>query len=1503
MSSASVVISGGAGEGKTYAAYELMRRNGQENNCIQIHSPDDVRFVDPRVLDFVFIDDIFGNNEVDESKLQSWLQVMEQLQQLVNAKAIHLIIATRQIVHQECRKNLVKFSIFKNNFSLSSKNLSHEEKKEILRSALFNKNKDCSSEDIQQCVMTFSSDLGFPYTCVLFASDDSFFCKGASFFKHNPFLNFGVLRTLNNCKKLSLLFLWIQDGTFPVALNRGKENDEVLMKLSRMLNYEHAIDVLYDQVNEHCKIMYGVFVNAGSCGYQFTHNTVYQSIGHYFARIGHYDLILEYCNLGFFMECISVTEDHYESDRVFIRSNFYQNLVDRIIIEVIDRNHYREIAMHPCLTNEILEILVKTLKKKKKLQDFFFSGICSSSLSTNYSISSTFLSFYLETGAAKSCSFLKQLQDQLKCSKRSHKSKCKICYLYTEAYHSACRGGNIEALKLLAFAKYDSSILIDAAYSGSISMYKYIHQLLGPVKHEWHETEALFIAVEQQESEMYTVIRNLGCRPDSKCLLIASEAKNSNFLVKIIIDMYDSHALNEDKNVKYAQSSLFCMDVLETFISVGMCPTKEDIVRSMSLDMKAVESILWDLKYKVKEKEHYINENIIELWKNVTEDQDLTKKLEEIGLLHTYSYLEQQVMKENFKKVEHIIQHLKRKGDWNEKSLLACNLLNLCLPERKSAFEYLLNLGFIPNYTTLLKSVATEDKSIMEMTLGKMKAAEEFDPLHKGSKQALLQSTLTCDIYNSLIDEGMDPKAYHFLYVVECDRNTETKVKIINNLYSMVEKRNCLHKLDEKIMQLALLGAFDDIDVYTCLWKKPFKLQSSVLPAIISRGSVSQVERLISNLKDQEDWPPLFEFTKLSLESSFYMPNIFEMLMTEISVENTEDQNKILTFQILLECRMNSFHKIEEYISKMKRNNLWDPNNVILKCSLFESSHDHATCTLFNDNGVIADDILHTAYETGNLEMQSYIIAYLGRKGQQINLNHFNEDIIKTLSSVPNLCSGHMLHRAVEVSDIEVVLKVLNTLNTTDPHFIKSEFASDVLELSSERLDIYKSLFEKGFIPTIKCLLNVVKHGSYTLFYDTMKSLDDLNKLILTDEFKRELVQESIKRDTARFYLSLTEYGIKAHFEDLMLACYSKNLSVCHLLVNDIERDILEKCPDGTDVVISQMFPLYKQMCENRLQITPPTLLKLTHLYLKGQISYTNIVTLMKDYFSCKIWSFKDDSLSKVYELSKGNKDLFSILNVYYKSEIESHILEALIQGDEKSINEYLKQNSDDAKRVLPGVIRKALITREELDMRCTQLILKWIENSHSDPSLRILSSVLYSDTENTLEILYEMSEQTKASLDNDVLQTALEEAIYNKKTELDKFKALLEKCKICDTELLFEAVLCKNEHIFQLVKENLIKHNQWDFSLQEYWIASAFIEAEDNPLIKCQFESYYDDTVTGHGTKIYDQLIYSEDEEHDDEDKDHDDNKSENEYDNLDSFIFREKSYLSLKHIQRDNF
>lgn len=493
-----------------------------------------------------------------------------------------------------------------------------------------------------------------------------------------------------------------------------------------------------------------------------------------------------------------------------------------------------------------------------------------------------------------------------------------------------------------------------------------------------------------------------------------------------------------------------------------------------------------------------------------------------------------------------------------------------------------------------------------------------------------------------------------------------------------------------------------------------------------------------------------------------------------------------------------------------------------------------------------------------------------------------------------------------------------------------------------------------------------------------MKSLDDLNKLILTDEFKRELVQESIKRDSAHFYLSLTEYGIKPQFRDIISASISKNLSMCHLLVNDIEKDILEKCPDGIDVVILQMFPVYKHMREKGLQLKPPTLLKLTHSFLEGQISLTNILTLIKDYFSCQIWSFKDDSLSKVYELSKTYEDLFSVLKVYYESEIESHLHKALMQRDKEALEECLKQNSDDAKRALSGVIRKYLITRKRLDKGCTQLIFEWIENSQCDPSLRILSSVLYSGTENTLQILYEMSEQTKATFDNDVLQTALEEAIYNKKTglycvllnecrvkpttycllhclrhnndacykltlkklpafrktcqdpyyktalslccqrsELDTFKALLGESKTGDTELLFEAVLCKNEHIFKLVQEKLIKQDQWDFSLQEYWIASAFIEAEDSPSIKCQFESYYDDTVNARDIVQYDhyesntlyhtsegdadriiQALSPEDEENSEDG----DVRSDHEYEDIDSYNYA-NLYRSFRHIQRDNF
>lgn len=147
--------------------------------------------------------------------------------------------------------------------------------------------------------------------------------------------------------------------------------------------------------------------------------------------------------------------------------------------------------------------------------------------------------------------------------------------------------------------------------------------------------------------------------------------------------------------------------------------------------------------------------------------------------------------------------------------------------------------------------------------------------------------------------------------------------------------------------------------------------------------------------------------------------------------------------------------------------------------------------------------------------------------------------------------------------------------------------------------------------------------------------------------------------------------------------------------------------------------------------------------------------------------------------------------------------------------------------------------------------------------------------------------------------KTAL--ALCCQNSELDKFKALLGESKICDTELLFEAALCKNEHIFQLVKEKLIKQDQWDFSLHEYWIASALIEAEESPLIKCQFEPDYDDTVNEPAIMLHENT--GDEEPYYDEVEDSDDNKSEHDYEDLDSFIFRESACLSLKHIQRDTF
>ncbi|XP_053383423.1 uncharacterized protein LOC128549797 [Mercenaria mercenaria] len=1499
LSTGNVIIIGGAGEGKTYTAFEIMRRHGNGNNCLQISSPNDVYLIDPRIFEFVFIDDIFGNNELDESKLKSWIPVLEKLQQLVNAKELKLIIATREIVFKECIQSLNKFTMFARKTVLSSGKLSSAEKLEILSKALNMRKRLCSEEIMQKCVSAFNSDLGFPYMCILFSSDDQFFLDRELFFKRNLVMNSGIVSQLTPCKQMTLLFLWIKGKRFPVVFNRSEENDEILMKLSDIVKYKKDIDTIYDEIHRNLKVMDGVFVNVRSDGYQFAHNSIYQSTGFYVAQKGLYDKVIQYSNLTFFMEHITISEDVYRADCVFVRKPLYQNLVDRVIAEVVDNNHVREMAVHPCLSRDILKLLIETLKKRKQLKEFLLSRCCD----RNDQSYQSFIAYYLETCSNKkekvetSCWFLAQVLGYLKCKRHftqvQKETDCRSYEVQLHACHGACRGGNLDAFKLVPSVKFNKSFLVEAAESGNTDMYIHVKGLLNPATVK--QGEALTKAVENGDIKMYNAIRRAGCPVTTKCLQIAAMAKNSDLVRLITHDLSTSRPFRVDANVSYTLSTLFDMDVFETFIQNGICPSKEHLWLSRKGNYKLVESILWDMKYADKRQTF---DPKLKIWSEIVNDTLWRQELVAMGILETSTFLENNIEMGNVERVKEIIQHLTHKNDWDPVSPFAVNLLNSTLPSNIPTFHFLLSCDVIPCVTTLYKAVLTGELDVVKMTVTKLKTAGKFGPNNTSIKRAFLQSAFYLNIYEFLISEGLQPSAYHFRFVIECQRENVDTLNVVQQMFSLV--RN-LSGLNKQVMQSALLVAIDKEEVFQCFTEHGVLLPYETLPTISISGTFKEMERAIKHLKRQNVWPPDENNMTRSLSNTFYKPDIFELLMMENAIERNE--MPISVYSILFVCRKKEFSLIDNYISTIQENDAWNPEDIVLKCALLESSEDKNSCEIFKRNGVRTDDILDDAYGFGSAELQSYIIASLIQKGETIiNYKTLNKYIVSSLSRYQELCSEQLLDRAVDVCETVVVSEITKHLAHSNPSFPQFEAASAILSKSSGRHDLYSMFLEAGFCPTLDCLSNVVKYGSLENFQDTIKILNDMDRLPTSINTARKILQESLRRNDVRFYTILSAYGLKPQYEDICFAIENGYLTICKYLIGDLENVSETGSENVVLRVLETDVKLYKRLCERNIQLTSAHLRLILDSYLYNELPFDRLETVINDFFSNNSWSFEDPNLKILYDRSKIDDALWKVLFEHTEFAMKNRIITALFLTNCKDLKDFFNNSQFEINRLLPDILRQLCILRKRIHPDCRKLIFERVLADDCSSSLKILASVMNSVDGNTFEIVYSLSDSDKQELDKNIIQTALEEAMFLKKpaiylcllsechiepttycllyslyqkndlcfnrtlkmlpqsrktckdpyykatlalccqrVDLTTFRSLLKFDKFCDTEMLFEALMYCNRIAADQVKEILMTNSQWDVTFKDYWISSALFEKQDDPTIMSFLESDYE--------------------------------------------------------------
>ncbi|XP_053401562.1 uncharacterized protein LOC128557676 [Mercenaria mercenaria] len=522
-----VIICGSPGEGKTVAAYELMREYSQRNGnrCIEISEPSEVHDIGPNTLTVVFIDNMFGYFSMDEKKFKSWLPVLEKLQNLVEVQAFKLIIAMDTLVLNECHKEISGYSLFENQVCLSSEQLNFLEKKKILSAVLqmSSKDKDKPTLDIQTCVQSCNSDMSFPFLCKKFVSNNNYFKERESFFRRKMLPHYNILDHLSNEKRKTLLYIWMQggkcsfDGTSHNILNKhglsGTGADLYNMK-------------------QNADILQGVLVRKENDCYMFISKTIYESVGIYFAEKGSCKQIISEGNLEFFTKCIRLAE-YPPSENVFVVPEVELGiLIERIIKDVIENKNVIEIVSHPCLTKKVLDTLFDKLNDSGRLSSFLLSE------RENVQGGGPFLQLALKQSLPLD-SFLEKVVGRFPCKNHIIRlRRCQMCTMFEKAFNGAIYGKNPLALMTLKFVKFNErDVLLEAVKLKNVAAYQVLSHIVRNSRKTDHayQHEALHILIETCCAGIVTFILSQGYLPCTHCLMLASQCRTTYSLLIMML--------------------------------------------------------------------------------------------------------------------------------------------------------------------------------------------------------------------------------------------------------------------------------------------------------------------------------------------------------------------------------------------------------------------------------------------------------------------------------------------------------------------------------------------------------------------------------------------------------------------------------------------------------------------------------------------------------------------------------------------------------------------------------------------------------------------------------------------------------------------------------------------------------------------------------------------------------------------------------------------------------
>ncbi|XP_060552348.1 uncharacterized protein LOC132713693 [Ruditapes philippinarum] len=304
-----VILSGYAGEGKTTLASQLLLESCPLDKILKLSVPSDMIEFSTKDWNGILIDDFLGTTVLEQDNARHWNDYLRDLLHDAHTMRLSVVMATRQNILSEANDRL-NLDLFKeeNIIYVSSSDLTKEEKMKILNNHLKD-SRPLTTVPLNACILNWKDTeykVGFPECAVMFASNDTLFEKGPSFFA-SPFEFFQKFMTelsKNEDEFMILVLLWTKQSKRLSKFDLEHGNLDSLTEIANALCYDlkKKSKTLRKALQHHKD---GILCETDKNDeYSFSHNIIGEVVGLVLSK-DNPDLAIQYGTKSFILKYVT----------------------------------------------------------------------------------------------------------------------------------------------------------------------------------------------------------------------------------------------------------------------------------------------------------------------------------------------------------------------------------------------------------------------------------------------------------------------------------------------------------------------------------------------------------------------------------------------------------------------------------------------------------------------------------------------------------------------------------------------------------------------------------------------------------------------------------------------------------------------------------------------------------------------------------------------------------------------------------------------------------------------------------------------------------------------------------------------------------------------------------------------------------------------------------------------------------------------------------------------